>query len=107
MVLQGTIFGSTRKLSNQGSLKNHFLKEFYKDPIKVSQRTFKHGSLRQHFWFQKELSNQGSLNKHFLKEFYKDPIKVSQRTFKHGSLRHHFWFHKEPFKPGFFKEPFR
>jgi len=36
-----TISGSTKNLSNQGSLKNHFHKEFFKEPIKVSQRTFK------------------------------------------------------------------
>jgi len=41
MVLEGTIFGSTKNLSNNGSLKNHFLKESFKEPIKVSQRTFK------------------------------------------------------------------
>jgi len=41
MVLLGTISGSTKNLSNQGSLKNHFLKEFLKEPIKVSQITFK------------------------------------------------------------------
>jgi len=41
MVLEGTISGSTKNLSNQGSSKNHFLKEFFKEPIKVSQRTFK------------------------------------------------------------------
>jgi len=41
MVLEGTIFGSTRNLSNQGSLKNHFLKGFFKEPLKVSQETFK------------------------------------------------------------------
>jgi len=40
MVLDGTIFGSTKNRSNQGSLKNHFLKKFHKEPIKVSQRTF-------------------------------------------------------------------
>jgi len=32
-----TISGSTKNLSNQGSLKNHFLKEFFKEPLKVSQ----------------------------------------------------------------------
>ncbi|TNN42169.1 Oxysterol-binding protein-related protein 1 [Liparis tanakae] len=31
-----TIYGSTKNLSNQGSLKNHFLKEFFNEPIKVS-----------------------------------------------------------------------
>jgi len=36
-----TISGSTKNLSNQGSLKNHFLEEFFKEPIKVPQRTFK------------------------------------------------------------------
>jgi len=82
-------------------------KEFFKEPIQVSQRTLK-------TWFFKRtisgstnnLSNQGSLKNHVLKEFFKEPIKVSQRTFKHGSLRNHFWFLKEPFKPGFFREPF-
>jgi len=33
--------GSTKNLSNSGSLRNHFLKEFFKEPIKVSQRTFR------------------------------------------------------------------
>jgi len=42
-----TISGSTENLLNQGSLKNHFLKEFFKEPIKVSQRTLKK-------WFFKE-----------------------------------------------------
>jgi len=37
MVLQGTISGSTKNLSNQGSLKNHFLKEFFKELIKGPQ----------------------------------------------------------------------
>jgi len=41
MVLEGTIFGSTENLSNQGSLKNGFLKDFFKELIMVSQRTFK------------------------------------------------------------------
>jgi len=49
MVLYVTISGSTRNLSNQGSLKNHFLKELFKEPLKwflkapfmVPQRTFK------------------------------------------------------------------
>jgi len=36
-----TISGSTKNLSNQGSLRHHFLKEFFKEPIEVSQRTFK------------------------------------------------------------------
>jgi len=36
-----TINGSSKNLSNQGSLKNYFIKEFFKEPIKVSQRTFK------------------------------------------------------------------
>jgi len=36
-----TIFGSTKNLSNQGPLKNHYHKEFFKEPIKVSRRTFK------------------------------------------------------------------
>jgi len=54
------------------------LKEFFKEPIKVSQR----------------------------KGFFKAPLLVPPRTFKSGSLRHHFWFHEEPFKQGFFKEPF-
>jgi len=40
MALEGTISGSLKNLSDQGSLKNHFLKEFFKEPIKVSQRTF-------------------------------------------------------------------
>jgi len=40
MVLEGTISGSTKNLSNQGSLKNNFLKDFFKEPIKLSQRTF-------------------------------------------------------------------
>jgi len=35
-----TISGSSKNLSNQSSLRNHFLKEFFKEPIKVSQRTF-------------------------------------------------------------------
>jgi len=46
-------------LSNQGSLKNHFLKEFFKEPIKVSRRTLK-------------------------KWFFKAPFFVPQRTFKPG-----------------------
>jgi len=32
-----TISGSTKNLSNQGSLENHFLKEFFKEPIKEPQ----------------------------------------------------------------------
>jgi len=40
-----------------GSLKNHFLKEFFKEPIKVSQRTFN-------------------------KWFFKAPFLVPQRTFQ-------------------------
>jgi len=52
-----TTFGSTKNLSNQGSLKNHFLKEFFKEPIKVFQRTFK-------------------------KWFFKAPFLVPQRTFQ-------------------------
>jgi len=51
------MFGSTENLSNQGSLENHFLKEFFKEPLKVSQRT---------------------LNKWF----FKAPFLVPQRTFQ-------------------------
>jgi len=57
MVLRGTISGATKNLSNQGSLKNHFLKEIFKEPIKVSQRTFR-------------------------KWFFKAPFLVPQRTFQ-------------------------
>jgi len=57
MVLQGTMFSSTKNLSNQGSLKNHFLKDFFKEPLKVSQRTLK-------TWF------------------FKAPFLVPQRTFQ-------------------------
>jgi len=57
MVLQDTISGSKKNLSNQGSLENHFLKEFFKEPIKMSQRTFK-------TWF------------------FKAPFLVPQRTFQ-------------------------
>jgi len=74
MVLQGTITGSTKKPSNQGSLKNHFLKEFFKEPIRVSQRTFKEGSLRHHIWFHKEPFKPGFFKEPFLKEFFKEPI---------------------------------
>jgi len=64
MVLEGTISGSTENLSHQGSLKNHFLKEFYKEPMKVSQRTFKPGFFKEPFVVPKEPSNQGSLKNH-------------------------------------------
>jgi len=37
MFLRGTISGSTKNLSNQASLKKDFLKEFFKEPIKVSK----------------------------------------------------------------------
>jgi len=57
VVVEGTIYGSSKNLSNQGSLKNHFLKEFFGEPIKVSQRTFK-------TWF------------------FKAPFMVPQRTFQ-------------------------
>jgi len=56
-----TILGSSKNLSNQGSLKNHFLKEFFKEPIKVSQKTFK-------TWF------------------FKAPYLVPQRTFQTRDL---------------------
>jgi len=56
---------STKNLSNQGSLKNHFLKEFFKEPIKVSQRTLKKGSLKHHFWFHLEPFKPG---------FFKEPF---------------------------------
>jgi len=51
-----TISGSMKNLSNQSFLKNHFLKEFFKEPIKVSHGTFK-------TWF------------------FKAPFLVPQRTF--------------------------
>jgi len=35
------MYGSSKNLSNQGSLKNHLLKEFFKEPIMVSHRTFR------------------------------------------------------------------
>jgi len=57
--------GSTKNLSNQGSLKNHSLEEFLKEPIKLSQRTLKDGSLRHHFWFHKEPFQPG---------FFKEPF---------------------------------
>jgi len=47
------------------TLKNHFLKEFFKEPIKVSQRTLKNGSLRNHIWFHKEPFKWG---------FFKEPF---------------------------------
>jgi len=37
MVLYGTISGSTKNLSNRDSLKIHFLKWFFKEPIMVPQ----------------------------------------------------------------------
>ncbi|TNN24385.1 hypothetical protein EYF80_065490 [Liparis tanakae] len=90
MVLQGSIYDSTENLSNQGSLEKHFLKEFFKEPINVPQRTFKPGFFNEPF-----------------------PLRVLLRTYKcaskncqNVSLRHHLWFHKEPFQPGFSKEPF-
>jgi len=52
-------------LSNQGSLKNHFIKQFFKEPIKVSQRTFK-------------------------KWFFKAPCLVPQRTLKAGFFKEPF-----------------
>jgi len=54
MVLQGIISGSPKYLSNYSSLKNHVLKEFFDEPIKVSQRTLKKDSLRHYFLFHKE-----------------------------------------------------
>jgi len=51
------MYGSMKNLSNQGSLKNHFLEEFFKEPIEVSQRTIK-------------------------KWFFKAPFPVPQRTFQ-------------------------
>jgi len=73
MVLEGTISGSTKNLSNQGSLKNNFLKEFFEEPIKVSQRTLKNGSLRPYLWFLKVPFKLG---------FFKAPFLVSRRTFQ-------------------------
>jgi len=52
-----SISDSIENLSNQGSLKNHFLKEFFKEPINVPQRTFK-------------------------KWFFKAPYMVPKRTYK-------------------------
>jgi len=65
-----------------GSLKNHFHKEFFKEPIMVSQRTFTKRLFKLYGTISgssKNLSNQGSLKNHFLEEFIKEPIKVSQR----------------------------
>jgi len=53
-----------KNLSNQDSLKNHFLKEFFKEPINESQRTLTNGSLRHHLWFHKEPFKPG---------FFKEP----------------------------------
>jgi len=36
-----TISGSTKNLSNQGSQRQHFLKDFFKEPINMSHRNFK------------------------------------------------------------------
>ncbi|TNN61803.1 hypothetical protein EYF80_028025 [Liparis tanakae] len=94
----GSLWNQKWCLKETGSLRNHFLKEFFREPIKVSQRTFKQ-------WFFKA-PFLGSLKNHFLKVFFEEPIKVSSRTLKNGSLRHHFWFHKGLFQPWFFKEPF-
>jgi len=55
----------TSRDGHQGSLKNHFLKEFFKEPIKVSHRTFKNNSLRHHFWVYKEPFKPG---------FFKEPF---------------------------------
>jgi len=74
MVLEGTISGSTENLSNQGSIKNHFLKEFFKEPIKVSQRTFKNVFECTISGSTENLSNQGSLKNHIPKDFFKEPI---------------------------------
>jgi len=41
MVISGNIYGFKKNLSNKRSLKNHFLKQFFKEPIKGPQRTFK------------------------------------------------------------------
>jgi len=41
MVLQGTIYGSTKNLANQGSLKNHLLKDFLKKWFFVEPQSLK------------------------------------------------------------------
>jgi len=69
---------SKKNLSNQGSSKNQFLKEFFKEPIKVSQRILNNCSLRHHLWFHKEPFKPG---------FFKEPCpsRVLQRTNKRSS----------------------
>jgi len=78
MVLEGTISGSTQDLSNQGSLKNHFLRVLqrtYKGASKNLKKIVLSGTISGS---TKNLSNQDSLKNHFLKEFFKEPIMVPQ-----------------------------
>jgi len=60
-----------KNLSNQVSLKNHILKEFFKEPIKMCQRTLKMVFQGTIFGSTENLSNQGFLKNHFLKELFK------------------------------------
>jgi len=39
-----------KNLSNQGSLKSHFLQEFFKEPVKVSRRTFNEWFFNMVLW---------------------------------------------------------
>jgi len=88
------------------SLKNHFIKEFFKEPIQVVSKNLKHMVLEGNMsGSSKNLSNWGSLKYHVIKEFFEEPLKVSQRNFTNGSFRPHFWFLKETFQLGVLKEP--
>jgi len=57
-------------------------KEFSKEHIKVSQRTYKNGSLRHHFWFHEKPFKPG---------FFKEPFTyiVLQITYKGVSKNLH------------------
>jgi len=65
-----------RTISLKSSSKNHFLKEFFKEPIKVSQRTFQNWFFWHHFWFQKKHLKHGSLKNHYLKKNLEEPSEM-------------------------------
>ncbi|TNN23128.1 hypothetical protein EYF80_066753 [Liparis tanakae] len=114
------MYGSRKNLSNQ----------FFKYPIKGSQRTLKNGSSRHYFWFHKKPFKPGffkepcplivfkrtykGISKNLQKWFFKSPFMVSQRTFQtrvQSSSKNLYWGLKQQFflrrTTNPFKEPFK
>jgi len=66
----------------QGSLKNHFLKEFFKAPIKVLQRTFRTWFFKAPFMVPQRTMKVPSGKRVLQSDAIEEPFWVPPRTFQ-------------------------